>query len=599
MISELYVNNYRCFSEHTVYFKTTTIIVGKNNAGKSTLIEALRLISLVANRIKTSRFVYPPKWTNLHKVNLGISPSLEKIEFSSRNVINQYNDPPAVIRAKFDNSETIEIRLNDNGEIFAFVRNDSGVVVNSRKEARNLKSTSIEILPQISPLLEEEKGLEESYVKTNVYSSLTSRHFRNQLSYFYNHYNKFKKLSEETWDGLRIVQLTKASKLINSTDPSLLVQEGGFVTEIGSMGHGLQMWLQTMWFIARTSNQSSIVLDEPDVYMHADLQRKLIRTLKRSHKQVIIATHSLEIMAEVNADNILVIDRNKNRSHFASDLPEIQKIIYNDIGSIHNLELAKLWSSRKFLMVEGDDISILKRIQNTVIPISDSPIDSIPSSDIGGWGGWKYAIGSKFVLKNSGDVPIKIYCLLDSDYHIPPDKDSRLKEAKNNGISLHIWNKKEIENYLIVPQAILRIILKKKPILIDIINLKKLNEVINNICESLKDELIDDFASEIGKFFRKANRIIDFTNNDKELTYEAKNINRVARKHVNNNWNKKLNIVPGKKLLRELNKWLAENHKVSFGTIELSSELQKNEIDNELRIVLINIDKVKDINCKI
>ena len=387
MILELYISNYRCFSEHKVSFKETTIIVGKNNAGKSTLIEALRLVSLIANRIKSSRFKNAPNWTNLPRIVTGISPSLEKIEFSTKNIIHQYNDPPARISATFDNKEVIEIRLNDEGEIFAFVKKSSGSIVKSGKDAKDLYSTSLEILPQISPLLEDEKGLEESYVKANIYSSLTSRHFRNQLSYFNSHFKKFKKLSEETWDGLRIVELTKASKEITTTDPSLLVQEGGFVTEIGSMGHGLQMWLQTMWFVARTSRKSAVILDEPDVYMHADLQRKLIRTLRGNHKQIIVATHSLEIMAEVDAENILIIDRNKNKSHFATDIPEIQKIIYNDIGSIHNLELAKLWSSRKFLMVEGDDISILKRIQNTILPKSNSPIDSIPSSDIGGWGG--------------------------------------------------------------------------------------------------------------------------------------------------------------------------------------------------------------------
>lgn len=595
MITELYLHNYRCFSEHSVTFKSTTIVVGKNNAGKSTLIEALRLVSLVANRIKTGRFKNPPKWTNLPKIIFGISPSLERIEFSTKDIINQNNDPPAIIKAKFENNEIVEILLNEDGEIFAFVKNSQGVVIKSQKESKELKSTSLEILPQISPLLEDEKGLEESYVKTNIYSSLTSRHFRNQLSYFNKHYAKFKQLSEKTWDGLRIVQLVKASKGIIITDPSLLIQEGGFTTEIGSMGHGLQMWLQTMWFIARTSNQSSIVLDEPDVYMHADLQRKLIRTLKGSHKQIIIATHSLEIMAEVDADNILIIDRNQNKSHFATDIPEIQKIIYNDIGSIHNLELAKLWSSRKFLMVEGDDISILKRMQNTLIPKSNSPIDGIPNSDIGGWGGWKYAIGSKFVLKNSGDIPIRIYCLLDSDYHIPPDKEFRLEEAKKNGINLHIWYKKEIENYLIVPSAILRVILNKKESLKNKITIESLEKVIDEICESLKDELIDDFASEIGKFFRNNNKIIDFTDNNNELNYETKNMNRVARKHVNNNWDHKLNIIPGKTLLKELNKWLAEKHKVNFGTIELSSEIRKEEIDIELKTVISCIENLTEI----
>jgi hypothetical protein len=33
------------------------------------------------------------------------------------------------------------------------------------------------------------------------------------------------------------------------------------------MGHGLQMWLQTMWFLARVGYAACAILDEPDVYM--------------------------------------------------------------------------------------------------------------------------------------------------------------------------------------------------------------------------------------------------------------------------------------------------------------------------------------------
>ena len=43
--------------------------------------------------------------------------------------------------------------------------------------------------------------------------------------------------------------------------------------------------------------------------MHADLQRKLIRLLKGRHHQVIVATHSVEIMAEVDAQDVLIINR--------------------------------------------------------------------------------------------------------------------------------------------------------------------------------------------------------------------------------------------------------------------------------------------------
>ena len=185
---------------------------------------------------------------------------------------------------------------------------------------------------------------------------------------------------------------------------------------------------------------------------------------------------------------------------------------------------------------------------------------------------------------------------MDSDYHVPPDKTSRMREAKKNGIDLHIWSKKEIENYLIVLPAILRLIIKKKPQLSQKLTLIKLEESLNLICESLKDELIDDYASEIGKFFRSKNRIIDFTDNYKELSYEMKNINRVARNHVKQNWNHRISILPGKKLLKELNKWLVSNYSVSFGTIELASALKSEELDPEIKNIIIKIDEVKDLN---
>jgi energy-coupling factor transporter ATP-binding protein EcfA2 len=589
MIKNLSLTNFRCYDEHEVPFNEISIIVGKNNAGKSTLIEALRLVSLVSKRILNSSFKSPPDWTNLPHRSIGITPSLGKIEFSTKNIIYQFGTPPAIITATFENNELIKIYLSESGELFAYAKDSKGHFVKSSDAAKKLEQAQINILPQIGPLIEEERVLDVDYVKSRLLSNLVSRHFRNQLSYFNEYYDRFKELSEETWSGLRIVSLIKARKGIQDIDPELQVQEGGFITEIGTMGHGLQMWLQTMWFLARTPTTSTVVLDEPDVYMHADLQRKLFRILKGEFHQIIIATHSLEIMAEVNPANMVIIDRAKAKSKFASDLPNIQNIIYNDIGSIHNLELARIWSGKKFLMVEGKDVSILKRFHDTLFPKSKIPFDNIPNSDIGGWGGWKYAIGSKYALKNAGDQALKIYCLFDSDFHIPPEQGYRKTEAKKQNINLHIWERKEIENYLIVPSAIYRLINKKrklpKSLTVELIE-KKINELI----EDCKEEIVDDFASEIAKYYRPANILDDFIDGGDQLKYEAKNFNKLARAYVSRRWTNKVSIAPGKRILKELNKWLSSDFKVSFGIIELASELTKQEMPEELKKIIDSIE---------
>src|SRR5947199_5371024 len=113
-----------------------------------------------------------------------------------------------------------------------------------------------------------------------------------------------------------------------------------------------------MWFQARSEGADTVILDEPDVYMHPDLQRRLIRFLASRHPQAIVATHSVEIIADVEPENILVLDRSKTESRFAGSLPAVQKIV-EQIGGVHNLHLARLWSSRRVLLVEGNDLGIL------------------------------------------------------------------------------------------------------------------------------------------------------------------------------------------------------------------------------------------------
>lgn len=86
---------------------------------------------------------------------------------------------------------------------------------------------------------------------------------------------------------------------------SLLVVDDRFTAEIGLMGSGLQMWLQIIWFISKSKNAKTIILDEPDVYMHPDLQRKVLEIAKQSYPQIIIATHSIEIISEAEITGIL------------------------------------------------------------------------------------------------------------------------------------------------------------------------------------------------------------------------------------------------------------------------------------------------------
>jgi AAA ATPase domain/AAA domain, putative AbiEii toxin, Type IV TA system len=444
MLRQLHLSNFKCFRAHTVTLDETTVLVGKNNAGKSTIVEALHLVAAVVNR-RGATFVPPPGWTGLPRFQLGVGPSLARLDLDLRKIFHRYGEPPAVIKATFDNSIEVTVYLGSQDKAFATIEHRRDWITSNGKFAA-LRIPWIYVLPQVAPIPEREPILSEEHVSQNLYTRLSSHHFRNQVFQKPGNFKEFKELAETSWHGLGI---ERVGRELSDKGPvlSMLVRDGDFVAEIALMGHGLQMWLQTIWFVSRTPPEGIVVLDEPDVYMHPDLQRKVFRLVKRRFSQSVIATHSVEIMAEADPGQILIADKSKAKSVFANTEPAVQSLV-DRLGGIHNVHLARLWSAKKFLLVEGKDVSFLRHFHRLLFPDAEIPLDAIPSLPVGGWGGWAYALGSSMTLRNAVGDRVVVYCILDSDFHTQTQIENRYKEATARGIHLHVWSRKEFENYL-------------------------------------------------------------------------------------------------------------------------------------------------------
>lgn len=581
MLESIRFENYRCFADHELPINHETIIVGRNNAGKSTIVEGLRLVAIITERYKNLVFRQVPTWIDLPKAHKGVGVSLSGLNMSWENIFHRYQDPPGKILATFSNGYKMTVHIGPNKQTHTVIQKSNDHVVGSKIQAKSASLPKISVLPQISPLQKEENIRSVDYVKANLSSHLSSNHFRNQLSIFYKEYfDEFKSLAEESWPGLQIISLEGRNNLPDQPI-ELMVRDGDFVAEIGWMGHGLQMWLQTMWFITRSKDSHTIILDEPDVYMHPDLQRKLLRFIRSRNPQCLIATHSTEILSETKPNNILIIERSKKKSSFSTNLPAVQRII-EKIGSAQNLQLTRLWSSGKLLLVEGKDIKFLKQFQNLIYPNSKTPIDILPNMPIGGWSGWPYAIGSAMLLTNAFGEQISTYCLLDTDYYPNEVIQKRYKEAKEKNVILHIWKKKEIENYLIVSSVIERIAKKKskKKFSLSI----SIEDKIEAVTDELKDQTIDCLSQE-------------FYNYDRSKGIAP--ANKKARTFVKAHWSnvpERLNIVSGKKMISKLSSWLNDEINVSFSSSTLLYEIKRHEIDEEVISVVQSIENSTKFN---
>jgi hypothetical protein len=573
MLAQLKLSNFRGYENHIINFRKITIVVGRNNAGKSTIVEALRLVSLITRRFQSlSHYHSVPRWADRPKFERCVSPSTEDFELSDQTVFYRHGSPPAKITAKFLTGEEIDVLIGPNQEVVGIIRDAKGNTVRSKAQAIGIQLPEVGILPQIGPILREERLLNEQYVRRLVVSSRSSLHFRNQIHYMKPFFKDFKNLVEATWGGVSVKPVEKNYITINETGLTLLVRDQDFTAEVGSMGHGLQMWLQTLWFLTHSVNSSSIILDEPDVYMHPDLQRRLIRLLRTRDHQTIIATHSVEIMSEVEADEILVIDRRNPQSTFADSQPEVQALLSN-IGSVHNVQLARLGSAGRFVMVEGQDLDLLKRFQNTLFPESTSPVGALPHQSIGGWNGWERARGLASLLKEVAPSVVTPYCILDSDFHTAASIQKRLKTAKNEEIELHIWKQKEIENYLLIPTAIRRV-LAKAPTRTGLPTEEKIIEKLESIAEELRNDTQSAMAKE-------------FYDEKRELGFDG--ANRLALDQIDKSWKTfegKMTVISGKRAISLLSDWCNTNFRASLNSAKIAKELSPSEISPEIQNVL-------------
>src|SRR4030042_5493893 len=239
MLTGLTVENFRGFDKHKVPLNEVSVIVGQNNAGKSTLVEAFRLIAIVTGRYRNLNYYTSPSWFELPRAYYGVSPSLQNLEINFDSIFHRYGDPPSIITANFKDESSVTIYLAGEDKIFAVIKNQNGQIIKSRQQAYKANLPTVSIMPQVAPVQRNENILNADYVKRTMSSSLSSLHFRNQLNVYFELFPEFQEIVENTWPGVRVEELIGQGKF-HSKPLYLEVRNEDFVAESGALGQSIQ-----------------------------------------------------------------------------------------------------------------------------------------------------------------------------------------------------------------------------------------------------------------------------------------------------------------------------------------------------------------------
>lgn len=147
----------------------------------------------------------------------------------------------------------------------------------------------------------------------------------------------------------------------------------------------------------------------------------------------------------------------------------------------------------------------------------------------------------------------------------------RIRDARSRGLNIHIWERKEIENYLIVAPAIARFICWKNQCLNFSIISGEIEEAIDTICNKMKHKLALLTAQERKKKDKKAEYIT--------LTLETE----AEIEKVWNNRENRIRLIPGKELLKALSASCKQKYNVSFSALQIASVMQAEEIAQEIK----------------
>jgi predicted ATPase len=474
MLRQLRLKNFRSFRNFTIGFRDGAYLVGPNNAGKSTILTALRtadvLLRYAQQRNPTIHSVHNDQHYVAYPISLRDFPALmESVRYDFRGEEASFQ-----LTWKSDARLTAvwpKVGSDQDQEPFFYLEKKPGLQVKAVKAARDT-FTGLGVIPVLGPVEHSEDLLDDEYVKRNISGRLSSRHFRNQLRLMRENgtYEAFLEFATPWLDNLTFESFGRhLGDNGQVLDVFYKETDSRVPKELVWAGDGVQVWLQLIYHIYRVKNFGTIVLDEPEVYLHPDLQRRLVHLLEATGRQVILATHSSEVITEADPKLVTLIEKSRKGAIRAKDNSQLQ-LMSSALGSAFNLRLAKALKSEVALFVEGDDMSIVSRLARTLdfqAVANERGVTIIPLKGYSRWGAvTPFAWLARELLSDA----IRIFVILDRDYR-PDSVISEVEHAfAKENISAHVWRRKELESYLLTPDVMARLAGGPLPVVSEIID---------------------------------------------------------------------------------------------------------------------------------
>jgi ABC-type lipoprotein export system ATPase subunit len=327
VLTSLQVRNFKRLEDVEIELGRAVVLVGPNNSGKTTALQALALweiglrkwlekrsketpekrIGVTINRRDLIAIPVPDAnllWKDLHVRSAHRQNGKQGTENVRIEVLvfGVTNDSPWECGFEFDyaNSESFYCRP---------LRTPEGTESRRMVVPESATSVRVAFLPPMSGLAATEDLLQEGGINVRIGQGRTAEVLRNLCYRIHNgEQDSWVRLANQV-HALFGVQLNPPEFLQETGQITMSYQERGTQLDLASSGRGLQ---QTLLLLAHlyTHPNSVLLLDEPDAHLEILRQRQIYRMLTETADaqgcQVIAASHS-EVLLNEAADRDIVV----------------------------------------------------------------------------------------------------------------------------------------------------------------------------------------------------------------------------------------------------------------------------------------------------
>jgi energy-coupling factor transporter ATP-binding protein EcfA2 len=451
-ITSVHFSRYKAFRDFSIALQRFNILVGPNNCGKSTILSVFRILAEAIRKAKSKSATLvegPNGETRGYSVGLGSIP------VATENIFNNYNDDqPARVTFRMSSGDSLMLFFPKRG-ICNLICETSGRPITSPSSFRQRFCPEIGYVPILGPVEHEERLFQKEAAREALLTHRASRNFRNIWHHYPDAFDEFRNLVQTTWPGMDV----KRPEIDTSHEKPLLrmfCPEERIDREIYWSGFGFQVWCQMLTFLVANRDSSLFIIDEPDIYLHSDLQRQLVAILKDLGPDIVIATHSTEIITEADPNEVLVVSKKGRSAKRVSDPAQLRSI-FETLGSNLNPFLTQVARSKRLVFVEGEDFRILAPFASKLAARAVAIRSEFAIVQARGFNPTRvktFAEGVEAALASR----ISVALVFDRDYRSESEVANELASFRAFCDYAHIHSKKELENFLLVPDTINRAI---------------------------------------------------------------------------------------------------------------------------------------------